>query len=204
MKALKKENTNHTYPVCRWNVAEKRGKGGGEKKTTAIFNCRNKMTDLLKNIPLWIHLDNKINCLFLKKKKKMKNVENKNTMNNRVRISCSAVIKSLSSAPSRCVRSTEENNVETVCSCVCMCVLERKKKQKGEGGEKRAKNRNLRRHPRFCLALGRREVRRSSLRGGAGRPCCLEGTLETWCCPLTPCCPRACTRGVQRCCWEIK
>lgn len=54
----------------------------------------------------------------------MKNIENKNTMYNQVRISCSAEIKSLSSAQSSCIRPTSEfqKNIETVCECVCLCV----------------------------------------------------------------------------------
>lgn len=65
--------------------------------------------------------------------------------------------------------------------------------------EKRAKNRNLRRRPRFCLAQGQQEVQHSSLRGGAGRPCCLRGAPGPWRCPMTPYCPRACTLGAPRC-----
>lgn len=70
MKKLKgKKTQNHTYPVCRWNVAKKRWRKEKKKSieaTTAVFNCRNKMTDWLKNIPLWIRIDNKINFFFKK------------------------------------------------------------------------------------------------------------------------------------------
>lgn len=132
----------------------------------------------------------------------MKNIENKNTMYKRVRVSCSTVEKESVLCSEQLHKTNLRNRKERwncVCSCVCVCWRERGKKGR-EQEKKRAKNRNLRRHPHFCLALGRREVRRSSWRGGAGRPCCLRGT---WRPPLTPCCPWACTRGAQRCCWGI-
>lgn len=145
----------------------------------------------------------------------MKNIENKNTMYNQVRISGSAEIDKESLLCSEQLHKTNfripKEHWNCLCAsmsvsmsapvCVQVCVIERMEEK---GRERRAKNRNLRRRPRFCLARGRREARRSSLKGGAGRLCCLGGALGPWRCPPTPCCPWAQTLGAQRCCWEIR
>lgn len=70
MKKLKGKKHKTTPILCAGGTWQR--KDGGKKKkksieaTTAVFNCRNKMTDWLKNIPLWIRIDNKINFFFKK------------------------------------------------------------------------------------------------------------------------------------------